>query len=1227
MANIGWNVPGRQLTEDAGGENPSYVMSYDGNAPLPPIPVAPVATQPDPVRNGDPNLPYPNGTFAEKIELSELENETELDDMEKSDPDSTGANASGQPLLGQNNNASAPPPLELKPIYPPSPKMPEPEKGAPGQDEVHEDIAAANSVKKVNAPMLPKETGIEAKVSANASANLKHSPLVPDEELKACFTVFDDDPIPKRIDFVLVHQMRTRSKNNQQVTEEDINGSSDSLAKKKKSDDDDHHHVTPKESRRIFTENLRTKGLLLKAVRCGEGGFSEPAMRRKLCKEKSLSRKISYTGLKSVSVSGHQHIAVNKARYMHQQKENDLVFTLCHAPDELLLKWCEILRMKLPLQQCDAETGKQTNFFGKLWEKVPNMFEPFEFKQTVPESQDPYSYFTAVFTEARKDKFAIQKMGGVERFLTVGDRNRIVYNILSRTEYDSEDSKETEDDADDVLNKKFGIERMIDEQIYTGAYPLHSGEYWWDPIEMGMPWHECEYLTDRQKLFYSWADWRTWYKKQPMTLIRRYFGEKIGIYFAWLGFYTWFLFPAAVLGFFCFLYGCLTMATDDISREVCDDGPAANYTMCPLCDKACKFWKLGDSCLQVKVSRMIDNEATIVFALFMSLWGTLFLEFWKRTKNELSYEWDLFDYEEGTQTVRPQFERKARLAVSKNKKSMESWWQINPITLMTEPFMPITTRLPKLCASISVVFFMISVVLATVIGVVMYRALAAYFFVKQEFGPTWSSILTSCTASTVNLMFIFAFSRFYNILAFKLTEFECPRTDSEFDNSYTLKMFVFQFVNYYSSIFYIAFFKGRFGGYPSKYALLFGKYRLQECGPGGCLFDLMTQLGIIMVGKQLYSNLQEIGMPMLKKWLASRKFRNQQADDENDDEKNGSNPEIDEKKLHRWEKDYILSAWPPLNLFYEYLEMVIQFGFTTLFVAAFPLAPFFAFLNNVIEIRLDAYKFITQLRRPWAQKAEDIGSWYNILQAIAIIAVLTNACIIAFSSRFIERWYYARMIDGNSTIYFDFILSVAESVKVKGFNASLELTEITVGESCRYQGFRFPYDAPENLAYQYTPEFYKLLALRLAFVLLFENIVFALRSLIAYLIPDMPVHVRIEKAREEYLTRQVLYESEKLSNRLSQPPKMLQTIRSPEMSNTTSANVSPPGDYPMTDEHSFYDSSFHSPQPQYFPYNTADNSNNHYHTQRTDYNQDHNLRMRGGGGYTTPGFQGQQSYV
>lgn len=53
--------------------------------------------------------------------------------------------------------------------------------------------------------------------------------------------------------------------------------------------------------------------------------------------------------------------------------------------------------------------------------------------------------------------------------------------------------------------------------------------------------------------------------------------------------------------------------------------------------------------------------------------------------------------------------------------------------------------------------------------------------------------------------------------------------------------------------------------------------------------------------------------------------------------------------------------------------LVIQFGFVTLFVASFPLAPLFALLNNIIEIRLDAKKFVTELRRPVAARAKDIG--------------------------------------------------------------------------------------------------------------------------------------------------------------------------------------------------------------------------------------------------------------
>lgn len=46
------------------------------------------------------------------------------------------------------------------------------------------------------------------------------------------------------------------------------------------------------------------------------------------------------------------------------------------------------------------------------------------------------------------------------------------------------------------------------------------------------------------------------------TVLRKYFGSKIGIYFAWLGFYTKVLFPASILGILSLLYGLSTFSRD-----------------------------------------------------------------------------------------------------------------------------------------------------------------------------------------------------------------------------------------------------------------------------------------------------------------------------------------------------------------------------------------------------------------------------------------------------------------------------------------------------------------------------------------------------------------------------------------------------------------------------------------------------------------------------------------
>ena len=69
---------------------------------------------------------------------------------------------------------------------------------------------------------------------------------------------------------------------------------------------------------------------------------------------------------------------------------------------------------------------------------------------------------------------------------------------------------------------------------------------------------------------------------------------------------------------------------------------------------------------------------------------------------------------------------------------------------------------------------------------------------------------------------------------------------------------------------------------------------------------------------------------------------------------------------------------------------MLQFGFITIFVAAFPLAPLFALLNNWVEIRLDAHKFVCETRRPVAERAHDIGVWYKIMDGLAHLAVISN---------------------------------------------------------------------------------------------------------------------------------------------------------------------------------------------------------------------------------------------
>ena len=65
-------------------------------------------------------------------------------------------------------------------------------------------------------------------------------------------------------------------------------------------------------------------------------------------------------------------------------------------------------------------------------------------------------------------------------------------------------------------------------------------------------------MNERRLLYLEWATIKNWYKKQPLWLIKNYFGVKIGLYFAWLGFYTKMLIIPSIVGIFSFIFGLST---------------------------------------------------------------------------------------------------------------------------------------------------------------------------------------------------------------------------------------------------------------------------------------------------------------------------------------------------------------------------------------------------------------------------------------------------------------------------------------------------------------------------------------------------------------------------------------------------------------------------------------------------------------------------------------------
>ncbi|XP_071352161.1 anoctamin-7 isoform X2 [Trachinotus anak] len=752
------------------------------------------------------------------------------------------------------------------------------------------------------------------------------------------------------------------------------------------------------------------------------------------------------------------------------QTKMKICFVLLSAPWSVLCYYAEEISLRVPLQMVTAPVV--------IWSEqiLSKLSLPNPMSHDVP--NPPPDYYTCQFRTNKLQRFL--GSDNKETFFKTTQRHQVLYEILARTQYGS------------LKKGEVGIDRLLSEQVFTAAYPLHEGGF-----QLPTPPVPPESLSMRQILYSYWAQWSCWRRYQPLDHIREYFGEKIALYFAWLGFYSGWLLPASLVGTMIFLIGFWLMATDVPANEVCESGNS--FIMCPICN-ICSHWNYSSICFTYKAGLLFDNGGTVFLSVFMSLWAVTFLEYWKRTCSALSHRWDCSDFQDIEERPRPEFTAMAPMTVR------------NPVTGAEEPHFPDKKRFNRTLTGCMVIVIMITVVLMFLISIILYRTILTIIIYNSQdsFLSLSAQRIASISASVLNLLVILMLSRVYTALAHILTRWEMHRTQSKYEDMFVLKVFIFQFVNFYSSPVYIAFFKGRFVGYPGHFNTLFG-VRNEDCGAGGCLIELAQELLIIMVGKQLINNIQEFIFPKLRSWWQKRRMsprlrevKKEEGEEAQMEEQQGAE---EEEEVSPWEADYQLLVCE--GLFSEYLEMVIQFGFITIFVAACPLAPLFALINNWVELRLDAQKFVTEYRRPVVERAQDIGIWLRILQFITHAAVLSNAFLIAFTSSFLPRLYYRYTRDSTLSGFINFTLATTPRTYNRDHT------------SCRYRGFR---DEDGH----YTPEYFHLLAVRLSFVIIFEHVVFFIGRLIDMMVPDIPEEVEMKMRREHYMAKEALAENQSL---------------------------------------------------------------------------------------------------
>ncbi|KAI8878370.1 DUF590-domain-containing protein, partial [Backusella circina FSU 941] len=363
------------------------------------------------------------------------------------------------------------------------------------------------------------------------------------------------------------------------------------------------------------------------------------------------------------------------------------------------------------------------------------------------------------------------------------------------------------------------------------------------------------------------------------------------------------------------------------------------------------------------------NTLSVWFSFSMLVWSILFIEIWERKEKEYAVKWGVRNYAK----------HEKKRADFKGDKMV-----IDQVTGESVPFVSPWKLLGRRLATIP----------GVLVGALFLTVIVSFVFCLQLFlheyynGPLRQILVYLPTVGYV--LFIPTMTGFYTRWVKALNDWEMYKTSAQWEYHYTEKIFIANFLVGYLSLFIIGWVYIPFGDHILPFLV---QLNISHEHKAVDFERLRSQLKALIVTGQLIGFLTEMIVPYVLRLLSPyikifiAKITRRKPETNTDFVKQTETENTEEIRfMNKVMKE---ASLPEYNIYLDYVEMVIQYGYVSMFSTVWPLTALCCMINDWVELRGDAIKVCKYTRKPVPHKADSIGPWISNLKTLVWLSSIT----------------------------------------------------------------------------------------------------------------------------------------------------------------------------------------------------------------------------------------------